>query len=137
MTSNNCYSQQNLNMSYGEALSAVELTSPAPEMLVKPVDEKISIKDKIKNKLQTKKEEKSKPKPKKNELMNVIFKFLLALIWVAISSVVVFIILISYKKLILGKKKALPNYENMGKSLYTPRNFKEALKLFLEKTNWH
>lgn len=82
-----------------------------------------------------KKEIQKQTKPKKS-YVNVIFKFLLALIWVAISSIIIFIILLSYKKLILKGKPITPTYESTEQSLDTPKNFKEAIKLFLDKTKW-
>ena len=72
----------------------------------------------------------------KKSYMNIIFKFILAMVWVCISSVIIFIILISYKKLILKGKPITPTYESMAESLDTPKNFKEAIKLFLDKTKW-
>lgn len=83
-----------------------------------------------------KKEIQKQTKPKRS-FVNLIFKFILALIWVAISSVIIFIILLSYKKLILKGKPIAPTYESMEQSLDTPKNFKEALKLFLDKTKWN
>lgn len=82
-----------------------------------------------------KKEIQKQTKPKKS-YVNVIFKFLLALIWVTISSIIIFIILLSYKKLILKGKSITPTYESTEQSLDTPKNFKEAIKLFLDKTKW-
>lgn len=72
----------------------------------------------------------------KKSYVNIIFKFILAMVWVCISSVIIFIILISYKKLILKGKPITPTYESMAESLETPKNFKEAIKLFLDKTKW-
>ena len=68
---------------------------------------------------------------------NIIFKFILAMVWVCISSIVIFIILLSYKKLILKGKSITPTYESTAESLDTPKNFKEAIKLFLDKTKWN
>lgn len=82
-----------------------------------------------------KKEIKKQTKPRKS-YVNIIFKFVLALIWVAISSIIIFIILLSYKKLILKGKPITPTYESTEHSLDTPKNFKEAIKLFLDKTKW-
>ncbi|MBR2525706.1 hypothetical protein IKE67_04505 [bacterium] len=72
----------------------------------------------------------------KKSYVNIIFKFILAMVWVCISSVIIFIILISYKKLILKGKPITPTYESLAESLETPKNFKEAIKLFLDKTKW-
>ncbi len=74
-------------------------------------------------------------KPKKS-FASMVFKFILAMIWVIISSIVIFIILISYKRLILKGKPVRPTYETTEQSLDTPKNFKEAIKLFLDKTKW-
>ena len=73
----------------------------------------------------------------KKSYVNIIFKFILAMVWVCISSVIIFIILISYKKLILKGKPITPTYESTEGSLDTPKNFKEAIKLFLDKTKWN
>ncbi len=73
----------------------------------------------------------------KRSYVNIVFKFILAMIWVCISSVIIFIILISYKKLILKGKPITPTYESLEGSLETPKNFKEAIKLFLDKTKWN
>lgn len=77
----------------------------------------------------------TKTKPRKS-FASMVFKFILAMIWVVISSIVIFIILISYKKLILKGKPVRPTYETTEQSLDTPKNFKEAIKLFLDKTKW-
>ena len=59
------------------------------------------------------------------------------MIWVIISSIIIFILLISYKKLILKDNRQNITYENTAQSLDTPKNFKDALKLFLDKTKWY
>jgi len=83
-----------------------------------------------------KKEIQKQTKPKKS-FVNIFFKFILAIVWVCISSIIIFIILLSYKKLILKGKPATPTYESTEQSLDTPKNFKEAIKLFLDKTKWN
>ena len=82
-------------------------------------------------------EEIKKQTKTKKSYMNIIFKFILAMVWVCISSIIIFIILISYKKLILKGKSITPTYESMAESLDSPKNFKEAIKLFLDKTKWN
>lgn len=77
----------------------------------------------------------TKTKPRKS-FASMVFKFILAMIWVVISSIVIFVILISYKRLILKGKPVRPTYETTEQSLDTPKNFKEAIKLFLDKTKW-
>lgn len=77
----------------------------------------------------------NKTKPKRS-FASMFFKFILAMIWVIISSIVIFVILISYKRLILKGKPVRPTYETTEQSLDTPKNFKEAIKLFLDKTKW-
>lgn len=77
----------------------------------------------------------TKTKPRKS-FASMVFKFILAIIWVVISSIVIFVILISYKRLILKGKPVRPTYETTEQSLDTPKNFKEAIKLFLDKTKW-
>ncbi len=79
---------------------------------------------------------KKQTRPKRS-YVNVIFKFVLAMLWVCISSVIIFIILLSYKRLILKGKPITPTYESTEQSLDTPKNFKEAIKLFLDKTKWN
>ena len=58
------------------------------------------------------------------------------MLWVGISSIAIFIILLSYKKFVSGRKRVTPTYESKAHSLDTPTNFKEAIKLFLDKTKW-
>ena len=77
----------------------------------------------------------NKTKPKRS-FASMFFKFILAMIWVVISSIVIFVILISYKRLVLKGKPIRPTYETTEQSLDTPKNFKEAIKLFLDKTKW-
>lgn len=71
------------------------------------------------------------------KILNLILKFILAMIWVVISSIIIFILLISYKRLILKDNGQNITYENTSQSLDTPKNFKDALKLFLDKTKWY
>ena len=73
----------------------------------------------------------------KRSYINIVFKFILAMLWVCISSAIIFIILLSYKRLILKGKPITPTYESTEQSLETPKNFKEAIKLFLDKTKWN
>ena len=82
------------------------------------------------------KEIQEQTKPRRSYI-NIIFKFILAMLWVCISSSIIFIILLSYKKLILKGKPITPTYESTEQSLETPKNFKEAIKLFLDKTKWN
>lgn len=86
---------------------------------------------------QTKKDAKNIKTKQDIKILNLVLKFLLAMIWVVISSIIIFILLISYKKLILKDNNQEINYENTSQSLDTPKNFKEALKLFLDKTKWY
>lgn len=76
-------------------------------------------------------------KSSKRHVFNLFLKFLLSMVWVGISSVIIFIILLSYKKFILHGKRITPTYESKAHSLDTPTNFKEAIKLFLDKTKWN
>lgn len=82
-------------------------------------------------------DKKVKSEKPKSHIVNTVFKFLLAMLWVCISSVVIFMILLSYKKLILKGKPVVPTYESTEETLDTPKNFKEAIKLFLDKTKWN
>lgn len=79
---------------------------------------------------------KKQTKPK-TSFTNFLFKFLFAMLWVAISSGFIYLILIAYKKLILKGRSVMPTYESMEHSLDTPKNFKEAIKIFLDKTKWN
>ena len=81
-------------------------------------------------------EVKKQTKPKISAT-SIIFKFLFAMLWVIISSGFIFLILLAYKKLILKGRSILPTYESMEHSLETPKNFKEAIKIFLDKTKWN
>lgn len=82
------------------------------------------------------KEIKEQTKPRRS-YVNIVFKFVLAMLWVFFSSVIIFVILLSYKKLILKGKPVTPTYESTEHTLDTPKNFKEAIKLFLDKTKWN
>lgn len=80
-----------------------------------------------------------KAKPQKSfrkSILSLFLKFLISMLWVGISSIAIFIILLSYKKFVSGRKRVTPTYESKAHSLDTPTNFKEAIKLFLDKTKW-
>jgi len=83
-------------------------------------------------------DEMPKPKKKKHKHINVnlVFKFIFAMLWVAVSSAAIFLILLSYKRLIAGKNIAKLAYMDTANVLDTPKTFKEAIKLFLDKTKW-
>lgn len=63
-----------------------------------------------------------------------IFKFFMAMIGVLVSSLAIFLGLKVYKKLIL-KNDAKSNNIDYDKTLESPKDFKEAINLFLNKTN--
>ena len=62
---------------------------------------------------------------------NVLIKFFIAIAWVIISSLIIYFSLISYKKLSGKHEFGIDVEEN---SLDTPKNFKQAINLFIKKT---
>ena len=62
---------------------------------------------------------------------NVLIKFVIAIAWVIISSLIIYFSLISYKKLSGKPEFGIDVEEN---TLDTPKNFKEAINLFIKKT---
>lgn len=62
---------------------------------------------------------------------NILLKFLIAIGWVIISSIIIYFSLISYKKLSKKPEFGIDVEEN---TLDTPKNFKEAINLFIKKT---
>lgn len=63
-----------------------------------------------------------------------VFRFLMAMLGVIVSSLAIFLGLKIYKKLIL-KNDAKFNNIDYDKTLESPKDFKEAINLFLNKTN--
>lgn len=63
-----------------------------------------------------------------------IFKFLMAMLGVLISSLAIYGGLKLYKKLVLKNDAKLNNID-YDKTLESPKDFKEAINLFLHKTN--
>lgn len=63
-----------------------------------------------------------------------IFKFFMAMVGVLVSSLTIFLGLKGYKKFIL-KNDAKINNIDYDKTLESPKDFKEAINLFLNKTN--
>lgn len=62
---------------------------------------------------------------------NVLLKFFIAIAWVVMSSLIIYFSLISYKKLSSKPKFGIDVEEN---TLDSPKNFKEAINLFIKKT---
>jgi len=62
----------------------------------------------------------------------IAFKFLMAMAGVATSSVVIYVGLSVYNKLFKTESSAAIGLN----SLRTPENFKDAINIFLNKTNW-
>jgi len=62
---------------------------------------------------------------------NVLLKFFIAIAWVIMSSLIIYFSLISYKKLSSKPKFGIDVEEN---TLDSPKNFKEAINLFIKKT---
>lgn len=71
---------------------------------------------------------------KKNGLKYGIFKFLLAMTGVTVSALAIFIGLKLYQKFILNKG-VMPSKTAGSSEFETPKDFKEALNLFLDKTD--
>ena len=62
----------------------------------------------------------------------IAFKFMMAMLGVATSSVVIYVGLSIYNKLFKSQSVDVVGL----KSLRTPENFKESINLFVEKTDW-
>ena len=62
----------------------------------------------------------------------IAFKFLMAMLGVATSSVVIYVGLSVYNKLFKSQSAEVVGLKN----LRTPENFKESINLFIEKTDW-
>lgn len=62
----------------------------------------------------------------------IAFKFLMAMLGVATSSVVIYVGLSVYNKLFKSQSAEVVGLKN----LRTPENFKESVNLFIEKTDW-
>lgn len=62
---------------------------------------------------------------------NILLKFFIAIAWVVVSSLIIYFSLISYKKLSGKPEFGMDVEEN---TLDTPKNFKEAINLFIKKT---
>lgn len=67
----------------------------------------------------------------KKSTPNVLLKFFIAIAWVIMSSLIIYFALISYKKLSGKPKFGIDVEENI---LETPKNFKDAINLFIKKT---
>lgn len=70
---------------------------------------------------------------KKNGIKYGVLKFLMTMIGVLISSLAIFLGLKIYKKFILKNDAKLGNMD-YDKTLESPKDFKEAINLFLNKT---
>ena len=62
---------------------------------------------------------------------NILLKFFIAIAWVVTPSLIIYFSLISYKKLSGKPEFGIDVEEN---TLDTPKNFKEAINLFIKKT---
>lgn len=65
---------------------------------------------------------------------NGLFSFFMAMLGVLVSTVIIFVSLKLYKKFAINKSSQ-SNSENYKNSLDSPKDFKEAINLFLNKTN--
>jgi len=63
-----------------------------------------------------------------------IFKFLMAMGCVLLSALVIFMVLKIYKKFALKNNLNIENFD-YDKTLESPKDFKEAINMFLEKTD--
>lgn len=72
--------------------------------------------------------------PETNKRPSPILKFLLAMFGVLVSSLAIFGGLKFYKKFVL-KKSAKTDNINYNNSLESPKTFKEAINIFLDKTD--
>ena len=142
-------SQIPVSNSYSDIIQSVQNQTPANETgnnvyredtlahkaVTESIDDTINAAP-VEEKSVLSKELKKQTKPK-TSITSILFKFLFAMLWVIISSIFIFLILIAYKKLILKGGSVLPTYESLEHSLETPKNFKEAIKIFLDKTKWN
>lgn len=71
---------------------------------------------------------------KQDGFKSPIFKFVLAMLGVLLSSLAIFLGLKIYKKFILKNNEKFDNID-YNKNLESPKDFKEAINLFLDKTN--
>lgn len=62
----------------------------------------------------------------------IAFRFIMAMLGVAASSVTIYVGLSIYNKLFKSESEAVIGLN----SLRTPENFKESINVFLEKTDW-
>lgn len=63
-----------------------------------------------------------------------VFKFFISMFWVIVSALLIFLGLKFYKKMIL-KNNAKIDKIDYDKTLESPKDFKEAINLFLDKTD--
>ncbi len=75
-----------------------------------------------------------KQKDEKNDFKDILIKFFMSMLGVLLSSVAIILGLKLYKKLILKNNSKLNNID-YDKTFDTPKDFKEAINLFLDKTN--
>lgn len=71
---------------------------------------------------------------KKTGFKYAMVKFLMAMLGVLVSSLAIFLVLKFYKKLVLQGNTKFSNID-YDKTLESPKDFKEAINLFLDKTN--
>lgn len=71
--------------------------------------------------------------PQQNGFQDAIYKFLMAMLGVILSSLAIFLGLKLYQKFVLKKSSKFDNIKN-DKTLESPKDFKEAINIFLDKT---
>lgn len=70
---------------------------------------------------------------KQDNLQSGILKFLMAMLGVLVSGLVIFLVLKLYKKVMLKNNLILGNID-YDKTLESPKDFKDAINIFLDKT---
>lgn len=116
----------------------IEVVVKTPELTTQTVDpqekvslDEIKIADNVGSNITTENLEAFELQHKKTSAKKILFKFAVAIIWVVVSSVLIYFSLISYKNLSKKSNFGIQVEEN---TLNAPKNFKEAINLFLKKT---
>lgn len=121
----------------GFALPTTELSSEDVQdvvVRVKPVEDTFETNDLDDKSSLENVTVKKVPHKKSQGSKSIIFKFMLAMLWVVISSAIIFLVLLGYKKIVIKKQVVIE--KSKEKSLESPKTFKEAVNLFLDITKW-
>ena len=62
----------------------------------------------------------------------IAYKFIIAMLGVAASSVILYVSLSAYNRLFKSESSAAVGLNSIG----TPSNFKDAVEIFIDKTDW-